>query len=59
MATIDFKHTPFGELAIISMRGCEDISKKVDGYLMQWRETPVPLWCPWSVPGSVPAKARA
>lgn len=52
MATIDFKHTPFGELGIISMRGCEDISKKVDNYLMQWRDTPeagtfiVPVECP-------------
>ena len=40
MATITFKHTPFGDLALVSMRGCEDISKKVDYYLTQWRETP-------------------
>jgi ribose-phosphate pyrophosphokinase len=40
MATITFKHTPFGDLAIVSMRGCEDISKKVDYYLTQWRDTP-------------------
>ncbi len=40
MASIDFKHTPFGELAIISMRGCEDISAQVDYYLMQWRGMP-------------------
>lgn len=52
MATITFKHTPFGDLALISMRGCEDISKKVDYYLTQWRETPdgysfvVPAVCP-------------
>ena len=37
MASVDFKHTPFGDLAIISMRGCEDISSKVDYYLKQWR----------------------
>ncbi len=37
MSEINFKHTPFGDLAIISMRGCEDISAKVDYYLKQWR----------------------
>ena len=52
MATIAFKHTPFGDLALISMRGCEGISEKVDFYLKQWRETPddysfvVPAVCP-------------
>ncbi len=52
MATITFKHTPFGDLALVSMRGCEDISEKVDYYLTQWRETPegysfiVPAVCP-------------
>lgn len=39
MASISFKHTPHGDLAIISMRGCEDISAKVDYYLKQWRNT--------------------
>ncbi len=39
MASIDFTHAPFGELAIISMRGCEDIAASVDYYLSQWRET--------------------
>ena len=37
MSNIDFQHTPYGDLAIISMRGCEDISSKVDFYLKQWR----------------------
>ena len=37
MSEINFKHTPYGDLAIISMRGCEDISSKVDFYLKQWR----------------------
>ncbi len=37
MSEINFKHTPYGDLAIISMRGCEDISSKVDYYLKQWR----------------------
>lgn len=52
MASIDFKHTPFGELAIVSMKGCEEISKKVDTYLQQWRGTPedetfiIPTICP-------------
>ena len=37
MSSINFKHTPYGDLAIISMRGCEDISSQVDYYLKQWR----------------------
>ena len=38
MAKVDFKHTPYGDLAIISMNGCEDISSKVDHYLKKWRD---------------------
>ncbi len=38
MASIDFKHTPYGDLAIVSMRGCEDIAAKVDYYLKSWRD---------------------
>ena len=38
MAKVDFKHTPYGDLAIISMNGCEDISAKVDHYLKKWRD---------------------
>lgn len=34
------KHAPFGDLAVINMRGCEDIASKVDYYLMQWRGMP-------------------
>ncbi len=41
MAKVDFKHTPYGDLALISMRGCEDIAGKVDHYLKQWREADV------------------
>ncbi len=37
MATVDFKHSPYGDMAIISMRGCEDISSQVDFYLKNWR----------------------
>ncbi len=37
MSSIQFKHTPYGDLALISMRGCEDISSQVDFYLKQWR----------------------
>ncbi len=40
MANVDFKHTPYGDLALISMRGCEDIASKVDYYLKQWRDIP-------------------
>ncbi len=52
MASVDFIHAPHGDLAIISMRGCEDISAKVDYYLMQWRGMPaehsfvIPANCP-------------
>ncbi|MBO5358531.1 MAG: ribose-phosphate pyrophosphokinase [Clostridia bacterium] len=37
MAKVDFKHTPYGDLALISMNGCDDIASKVDYYLKQWR----------------------
>lgn len=37
MAKVDFKHTPYGDLALISMNGCDDIASKVDHYLKQWR----------------------
>ena len=40
MASIDLTHTPYGDLAIVAMRGCEEIAKQVDYYLMQWRGTP-------------------
>lgn len=40
MAPIDLTHTPYGDLAIVAMRGCEDIAKQVDYYLMQWRGAP-------------------
>ena len=40
MASIDFTHAPYGDLAIVAMRGCEEIAKQVDYYLMQWRGTP-------------------
>lgn len=32
------KHMPFGDLAILSMRGCEELAAKVEYYLKQWRE---------------------
>ncbi len=40
MASMEITHAPFGDLAIISMRGCEDIAASIDYYLSQWRETP-------------------
>ena len=52
MSSVDFKHTPYGDLAIISMRGCEDISAKVDYYLKRWRSASedesfvIPANCP-------------
>lgn len=38
MSNIQFKHTPYGDLALISMRGCEDIASQVDYYLKEWRD---------------------
>lgn len=52
MASVNFNHTPFGDLAIVSMNGCEDISAKVDGYLKKWRDVSdeesflIPAVCP-------------
>lgn len=40
MSNVDFKHTPYGDLAIVSMKGCEDMASKVDYYLKQWRDIP-------------------
>ena len=40
MSNVDFKHTPYGDLAIVSMKGCEDLASKVDYYLKQWRDIP-------------------
>ena len=40
MSNVDFKHTPYGDLAIVSMKGCDDIAAKVDYYLKQWRDIP-------------------
>ena len=40
MASIDLTHAPYGDLAIVAMKGCEEIAKQVDYYLMQWRGTP-------------------
>ncbi len=34
-----FKHTPHGDLAIVTMKGCEEIAAKVDFYLRQWHDT--------------------
>ncbi len=34
------KHSTFGDLAIIPLRGCEAFAAKVDYYLLQWRGMP-------------------
>ena len=31
------KDTLYGELSVIGMKGCEEFSKQVDGYLQEWR----------------------
>lgn len=52
MDNINSKHAPYGDLAIVCMKGCEDISSKVDYHLMQWRGMPdehtfvIPAICP-------------
>ena len=52
MPNIDFTHAPYGDLAIISMKGTEEIAKQVDYYLKQWRGNPdegtfvIPANCP-------------
>lgn len=33
----DFTTIPVGQLGIIALPGCEEIAKKVDGYLTKWR----------------------
>ena len=37
---VENTHTPFGDLAIIPLKGCEAIAAKVDYYLLQWRGMP-------------------
>ncbi len=51
MSENNYKHSPYGDLAIISMRGCEDIASRVDYYLKQWRDDAedsfvIPANCP-------------
>ncbi len=40
MQTSHNKHLPYGDMAIIAMKGCEEFAKKVDYYLQQWRGMP-------------------
>ncbi|MBQ3550498.1 MAG: ribose-phosphate pyrophosphokinase [Clostridia bacterium] len=35
-----YKHLPYGDMAIIAMKGCEEFADKVDYYLRQWRGAP-------------------
>lgn len=35
--TGDFQTIPFGRLGIIAMKGCEEIGKEINDYLVQWR----------------------
>ena len=37
---VENAHTPFGDLAIIPLKGCESLAAKVDYYLLQWRGMP-------------------
>ncbi len=38
MITEELHNLPVGELAIIGMRGCEDICSKINNYLVSWRK---------------------
>lgn len=40
MSTLTIKHMPYGDMAIIAMRGCEEFASKVDYYLLQLRGMP-------------------
>lgn len=33
----DFRTIPVGQLGIIALPGCEDLAKKIDNYIVQWR----------------------
>lgn len=37
---MEVENSVFGELGIIAMPGCEEIAKKVDGYISEWRGQP-------------------
>lgn len=52
MVTKELQHMPYGDLAIVSMRGCEDICNKVDYYLTNWRE--MPKGSSFVIPGECP-----
>ena len=38
MVMEELHNLPVGQLAIISMSGCEDISEKINNYLVSWRK---------------------
>lgn len=40
MSVTTYKHTPFGDMTLIAMKGCEEFAAKVDYYLQQWRGMP-------------------
>lgn len=34
----EFSSIPFGKLGIIALPGCEEIGRKIDHYIVEWRE---------------------
>ncbi|MBQ2973117.1 MAG: ribose-phosphate pyrophosphokinase [Clostridia bacterium] len=34
----DFTTIPYGQLGILPLPGCEEVAKKIDGYLVKWRK---------------------
>lgn len=39
MPDLDLQSIPFGSLGIIGMPGCEELTNKIDKYLVDWRKT--------------------
>lgn len=35
----EFSSIPFGKLGIIALPGCEEIGRKIDHYIVEWRES--------------------
>lgn len=49
--TSGFTNIPFGKLGIIAMKGTEEISEKIDQYIVKWREENINLNSPVNIAG--------
>ena len=36
--TDDFSTVPFGTLGLLALPGCEELGRKIDSYLVKWRD---------------------